>query len=145
MRILFCVALASILTFSQAMAADLTPGKTRHATLFKHDYTAAYSVQTVSVKTACFPEKLEAILAHIAEETGKKPIVTSGHRPHAGGSQHSHCLAADIRVPGVSDRAVIAAASTAPGIGGIGRYCNGIIHVDVGPQRRWVHCGHDHS
>ena len=140
MRRLFCVALASVMTLSSAVAAETTVAKKRRSNLFTHDYSAAYTVQRVSVKTACFPEKLEAILAHIAVKTGHKPIVTSGHRPRSGTSQHSHCLAADIRVPGVSDRAVVAAASTAPGIGGIGRYCNGIIHVDVGPKRRWVYC-----
>ncbi|MBP2548240.1 uncharacterized protein YcbK (DUF882 family) [Neorhizobium galegae] len=141
MRKLLCVALASVISLSSAMAAEKEPVKIRRGNLFTHDYSAAYTVQRVSVKTECFPERLEAILAHIAIETGRKPVVTSGHRPRAGRSQHSSCLAADIRVPGVSDRAVIAAASTAPGIGGIGRYCNGIIHVDVGPKRRWAYCG----
>lgn len=140
MRTVFCVALAGALAATSAMAGDATNVKKRRANLFKHDYSAAYTVQRVSVKTECFPEKLEAILAHIAEKTGRKPIVTSGHRPRSGTSQHSHCLAADIRVPGVSDKAVVAAAASAPGIGGIGRYCNGIIHVDVGPKRRWVYC-----
>jgi uncharacterized protein YcbK (DUF882 family) len=140
MRTLFCVALASVMALSSAMAADTGLVKKRRGNLFKHDYSAAYTVQRVSVKTECFPEKLEAILAHIAVRTGHKPVVTSGHRPRSGKSQHSHCLAADIRVPGVSDKTVVAAASTAPGIGGIGRYCNGIIHVDVGPKRRWVYC-----
>lgn len=141
MRILFCVALASLAAFSAASAGEADTVTKRRSNLFRHDYTAAYTVQRVSVKTACFPERLEAILAHIGEKTGHKPVVTSGHRPRAGGSQHSDCLAADIRVPGVSDRAIIAAAETAPGIGGIGRYCNGIIHVDVGPKRRWAYCG----
>ncbi len=140
MRRLFCVALASVMTLSSAVAAETTGAKKRRGNLFTHDYSAAYTVQRVSVKTECFPEKLEAILAHIAAKTGRKPVVTSGHRPRAGRSQHSNCLAADIRVPGVSDKTIIAAASTAPGIGGIGRYCNGIIHVDVGPKRRWVYC-----
>lgn len=144
MRLLFCVGLCLALAVTSAVAGEtLTENngvKKRRANLFKHDYSAAYTVQRVSVRTACFPEKLEAILAHIALQTGHKPVVTSGHRPRAGASQHSHCLAADIRVPGVSDKAVVAAASTAPGIGGIGRYCNGIIHVDVGPKRRWVYC-----
>lgn len=140
MRILFCVALAGVMSFTNAMAAEDTGTKKRRGNLFKQDYSATYTVQRVSVKTACFPDQLEAILAHIASKTGRKPIVTSGHRPRSGGSQHTSCLAADIRVPGVSDRTIIAAASTAPGIGGIGRYCNGIIHVDVGPKRRWVHC-----
>ncbi len=129
--------MTSSLTF-QTQAADT--GK-RHGTSFKHDYSAFYTVQRISVKTKCFPERLGAILAHIAKETGRKPMVTSGHRPHSGGSQHSNCYAADIRVPGVSEKTVLAAAADAPGIGGIGRYCNGIVHVDVGPRRDWSHCG----
>jgi uncharacterized protein YcbK (DUF882 family) len=44
-------------------------------------------------------------------------------------------------VPGVSESTIIAAAKTAPGIGGIGRYCNGIVHVDIGPRRQWTYCG----
>jgi uncharacterized protein YcbK (DUF882 family) len=49
-------------------------------------------------------------------------------------------MAADIRVPGVSVNRIVAAARTAPHIGGIGTYCNGLVHVDVGPKRRWRHC-----
>ena len=102
----------------------------------------AYTVQTVSVQVSCFPQALRDILSHIATETHAIPLVTSGYRAHAsrGGSMHRSCMAADIRVPGVSDRQVINAAESAPGIGGIGNYCNGIIHVDVGPKRRWTFC-----
>ena len=141
MRSLFRVALASLLTFSLALPAFAADSQKRRGTSFKHDCSAFYTVQRVSVRTSCFPEKLEAILAHIAQDVGRKPIVTSGHRPHSGGSQHSHCYAADIRVPGVSDSRVLASAANAPGIGGIGQYCNGIIHVDVGPKRTWNYCG----
>ncbi|MGI2032770.1 D-Ala-D-Ala carboxypeptidase family metallohydrolase [Rhizobium panacihumi] len=145
MRIFSRVALACLVTASvvlSAISADAADksGK-RRGTTFKHDYSAAYTVQRVSVRTACFPDKLEAILAHIRAKTGKKPMVTSGHRPRSGTSQHSRCYAADIRVPGVSEKAILAAAAGAPGIGGIGRYCNGIVHVDIGPKRRWAHCG----
>lgn len=107
-----------------------------------HDRTYFYQTQTASVSAACMPMRLLRVLGHIRERTGVRPILTSGHRTGGrSGSMHRHCLAADIRVPGVSDGAVIAAARTAPGIGGIGRYCNGIIHVDVGPRRQWVDCG----
>lgn len=140
MRTMFRVALCCILAASlsvPALAADVR--KKKHF-FMKHDYTAAYTLQRVSVRATCFPERLKAILAHIAKETGKKPIVTSGHRPRAGKSQHTNCLAADIRVPGVSEKKIVAIAARAPGIGGIGRYCNGIVHVDIGPQRRWNYC-----
>ncbi|TWF53092.1 DUF882 domain-containing protein [Neorhizobium alkalisoli] len=140
MRIFFRVALACLLTAGFALPTQAAETEKRRSSSFKHDYSAYYTVQRISVRTGCFPDKLEAVLAHIAVETGHKPVVTSGHRPHAGHSQHSRCFAADIRVPGVSDRAILAAAATAPGIGGIGQYCNGIIHVDVGPKRTWNYC-----
>ena len=109
--------------------------------LKQHERTYGYTLQRVSVKTSCFPQRLNLVLAHIARKTGGKPMVTSGHR-HGGrrGSQHRHCMAADIRVPGISVSRIVAAARTAPGIGGIGTYCNGIVHVDVGPSRRWRYC-----
>lgn len=141
MRIIFRVALFCLLTLGLNVAAEAGENQNRRSTSFKHDYSAFFTVQRISVRTSCFPEKLGAILAHIARATGHKPMVTSGHRPHSGGSQHSHCYAADIRVPGVSERAILAAAASAPGIGGIGRYCNGIVHVDVGPKRQWAYCG----
>ncbi len=141
MRIVHHVALASLLIFSVSGIAEAGDNQKRRGNLFKHDYSAAYTVQRVSVKTKCFPTKLKAILAHIAVRTGKRPVVTSGHRPRSGRSQHSHCYAADIRVPGVPEKRILAAAASAPGIGGIGRYCNGIVHVDIGPKRTWAHCG----
>ncbi|MFB9949927.1 DUF882 domain-containing protein [Rhizobium puerariae] len=141
MRMIFRVALACLLTLGLSIDAEAGQGQKRRGNVFKHDYTAFYTVQRISVRTSCFPEKLGAILAHIARETGRKPMVTSGHRPHSGRSQHTRCYAADIRVPGVSEKAILAAAATAPGIGGIGRYCNGIVHVDIGPKRRWAYCG----
>jgi hypothetical protein len=141
MRLFFRVALTCLVAASFAVNAEAASTSKRRGTSFKHDYSAFYTVQRISVRTSCFPERLGAILAHIAQETGRKPVVTSGHRPRSGRSQHSHCYAADIRVPGVSDRRIIAAAADAPGIGGIGQYCNGIIHVDVGPKRTWNYCG----
>ncbi|CAD7052052.1 peptidase M15 [Pseudorhizobium endolithicum] len=141
MRIVLRVALASLLAFSVSGVAVAESNQKRRGNIFKHDYSAAYTVQRVSVRTGCFPTKLKAILAHIAVQTGHKPMVTSGHRPRSGRSQHSHCYAADIRVPGVPEKRILAAAASAPGIGGIGRYCNGIVHVDIGPKRRWAHCG----
>jgi hypothetical protein len=141
MRIVYSVALASLLSFAVSGVAEADNSQKRRGNIFKHDYTAAYTVQRVSVRTSCFPNRLKAILAHIAVRTGKKPMVTSGHRPRSGRSQHTRCYAADIRVPGVSEKKILAAAASAPGIGGIGRYCNGLVHVDIGPKRRWAHCG----
>lgn len=102
MRIVLRVALASLLSVGLSGVAEADNSQKRRGNIFKHDYTAAYTVQRVSVRTSCFPSKLKAILAHIAVHTGKRPVVTSGHRPRSGRSQHSNCYAADIRVPGVS-------------------------------------------
>ncbi|MEK1930989.1 MAG: D-Ala-D-Ala carboxypeptidase family metallohydrolase [Pararhizobium sp.] len=143
MRNLLWIALACLLTVSNFATADAKDGRARKVTLPAYSRSTAYAIQTVSVRTACFSPRLVGILAHIALKTGQRPLVTSGHRPraHRAGSLHRLCQAADIRVPGVSESRILAAARTAPGIGGIGRYCNGIVHVDTGPRRQWVHCG----
>ena len=131
------------ITASLTLNADASAGsKSRQTIRFKqHQVSYGYALQRVSVKAGCFPDQLNGVLLHIARKTGGRPIVTSGHR-HGGrrGSLHRKCEAADIRVPGVSVSRIIAAASTAPGIGGIGTYCNGIVHVDVGQRRRWRYC-----
>ncbi|WP_411034636.1 YcbK family protein [Shinella sp. BYT-45] len=132
------IALASIFA-TETMAS----GNHRHvARSEKGNAAKVYTVQTPRVRHRCFPGKLRAILAHIARQVGRRPLVTSGHRSNGRrGSYHRKCLAADIRVPGVSVKQIIAAARSAPAVGGVGTYCNGIVHVDVGPKRRWHHCG----
>lgn len=143
MRNIFSIALSCLLTLTFFTAGEAKDEKRRKVKLPTHSISLAYSVQTVSVRTGCFSPRLEGILAHIAARTGQRPLVTSGHRPRASrsGSLHRTCQAADIRVPGVSERLIIAAALSAPGIGGVGRYCNGIIHVDTGARRNWAYCG----
>lgn len=142
MRIITRMIIAALVALAPLMAPDAIAASKKNKTIrFKHERTYGYTLQRVSVRANCFPRRLNLVLAHIAHKTGGRPIVTSGHR-HGGrrGSQHRHCMAADIRVPGVSVSRIVAAARTAPGIGGIGTYCNGIVHVDVGPKRRWRHC-----
>jgi uncharacterized protein YcbK (DUF882 family) len=136
------IALASVFAISSCASAHAQSSKKPIQRTFRHEISLGYTLQTVSVRANCFPAKLRGILSHIAAKTGHRPLITSGYRPHSHreGSLHRKCIAADIRVPGVSERTIIAAAKTAPGIGGVGSYCNGIVHVDVGPQRRWVHC-----
>ncbi len=138
MRILFCVALASLMTISTAFAGEVETVKKRRGNLFKHDYTAAYSVQTVSVKTACFSGKAGSHPCPYPRRNRPQADRESGHRrmpaPHStaiAGSGIFACL-------GMSDKAIIAAASTAP----VWRHrplLQRHIHVDVGPQRRWTH------
>lgn len=137
------VIIAGLIALTPLLTGQSHAGSSSRQTvkLKQYERTYGYSLQRVSVKASCFPDRLNLVLAHIARRTGARPIVTSGHR-HGGrrGSQHRTCMAADIRVPGVSVSRIVAAARTAPGIGGIGTYCNGIVHVDVGPKRRWRHC-----
>jgi len=136
------LAMAGLFALQSATAAVGQDNRRQTSQLPKHETRIAYTMQTVSVRASCFPARLRAVLSHIAAKTGRRPMITSGFRPHPSrhGSLHGKCMAADIRIPGLSERTIIAAARTAPGIGGIGSYCNGIIHVDVGPQRRWVDC-----
>lgn len=136
--LLACVMALTSLFASEAMAS----GKHRHAAKTEKGAAKIYTVQTPRVRHRCFPGKLRGILSHIARQVGRRPLVTSGHRSGGRrGSLHRKCLAADIRVPGVSVSRIVAAARSAPAIGGIGTYCNGIVHVDVGAKRRWNYCG----
>lgn len=99
-----------------------------------------FTAQTPRVSTDCFPKELEAVLRKLHRRFGKKPIVTSGHRPRSGRSQHSSCRAADIRIPGVKPSTIAGYARTIDGIGGVGTYRRtSIVHVDVGPRRDWRH------
>lgn len=141
MRKIACAALAAV-TLSGCVSSPTPMRKSHTADIdFPKGRTYYYSAQTSSVTDACLPPRLLKVLGHIRERTGVRPVLTSGHRKHGRrGSMHRHCLAADIRVPGVRDSTVVAIARTAPGIGGIGRYCNGIVHVDVGPRREWTDC-----
>jgi len=142
LRIATRIAIAGLIALAPLIAPEgIAASKKIKTFRFKHERTYGYTLQRVSVRANCFPQRLNLVLAHIARKTGGRPVVTSGHR-HGGrrGSQHRTCMAADIRVPGVSVTKIVAAARTAPGIGGIGTYCNGIVHVDVGPKRRWRYC-----
>jgi hypothetical protein len=142
MHTAFSIAIAGLFSLSCFDGAGAQNVRKLSIGPLKNPQAVAYTLQTVSVRASCFPPQLRGILVYIAMRTGRRPLVTSGFRPHSGRShsQHRNCAAADIRVPGVSDRTIVAIAAEAPGIGGIGRYCNGIVHVDVGPKRRWVYC-----
>jgi uncharacterized protein YcbK (DUF882 family) len=97
---------------------------------------------------------LRAALVKIERRFGKPVQVTSGCRSFrsnrlAGGrrgSYHLRCMAADIRVAGVSSRQIISFVKSLPSIGGVGTYCGkSIVHIDTGPERRWSGgCGRRH-
>jgi hypothetical protein len=89
---------------------------------------------------------LSSMLWGLSRQFGRQVIVTSGCRSansnrRAGGarrSYHLRCMAADIRIAGVSEARVLAAAKALQHRGGIGTYCrNSVVHLDVGPRREW--------
>ncbi len=137
------ILLACVVALTSLFATETMASRShKHAKADKSAVAKIYTIQTPRVRHRCFPGKLRGVLSHIARVVGRRPLVTSGHRSNGRrGSYHRKCLAADIRIPGISVKRIIAAAKSAPAIGGIGTYCNGIVHVDVGPKRRWHHCG----
>lgn len=104
------------------------------------------------VTTKCFPDELRLVLTTIQKHFGNNQIqVSSGFRSKrenrrrggANKSYHIRCMAADIRIKGVSKHKLARYARSVSGVGGVGTYsCNGIVHVDVGPKRSWhKRCG----
>lgn len=102
--------------------------------------------QREDVDVSCLKPALVGLLRRIEGHFGKKVVVTSGYRSPAHNrrvrgakkSQHMHCAATDIQVPGVSKWELAAFARTLPGRGGVGTYCHtASVHVDVGPERDW--------
>lgn len=92
--------------------------------------------------------RLKMLLADLGRYFGSPVTVTSGCRSkdanrQAGGalrSLHLACLAADIKIAGVSKQALVRYALGLAGVGGIGTYCdNSIVHIDLGPRRTWSH------
>ncbi len=90
--------------------------------------------------------KLIGMLRDVSRQFGRPVIVSSGCRSkhgnrRAGGAKrslHLRCMAADIKVIGVSESNVLRAARRLAGRGGIGTYChNSVVHIDVGPRREW--------
>jgi rare lipoprotein A len=99
-----------------------------------------------------FPEPLRAVLRRAALEFGSAVEVISGYRSlgynraiygnrrkgrgrYVGdASQHIRCKAADIRIAGVSPARLHAWVLHQPELGGVGRYRDNFIHVDIRPR-----------
>lgn len=97
------------------------------------------------VDNSCMSPKLKSMLASFERKFGKKVVLTSGYRDPirnilAGGedsSFHMKCMAADIFIPGVDKRQLIAFAMHNPQVGGLGCYpASKYIHVDVRDRPR---------
>jgi uncharacterized protein YcbK (DUF882 family) len=123
-------------------AEGRTSKRTKSVLTGKHGFRLAHSRVSVS----CLKPKLVKILKQVERHYGKKVIITSGYRSKsynrrvrgARNSQHMHCRAADIRVPGVSKAALARYARTIPGIGGVGTYCrSSFVHLDSASRRDW--------
>ncbi len=101
--------------------------------------------QRESVDTACLKPKLVRMLKQVERHFGKRLIITSGYRSPAYNkkvrgaekSQHMYCAAVDVQLPGVSKWELAKYVRSMPGRGGVGTYCHGSIHIDVGPERDW--------
>lgn len=95
--------------------------------------------------------RLQRLLLQIESHFQRPVIISSGCRStyknrRVGGarkSYHLRCMAADIKMAGVSEGTLLRFVSRLPGRGGVGTYCrNSIVHVDVGPRRNWIQgCG----
>jgi len=96
-------------------------------------WVAAYP----NVETDCFPIDLRNALDTIAKHFGTTVEVTSGYRNRGRRhSLHRSCMAADIRVAGVSPGTVASYAKTVPGINGVGTYhWVSVTHVDTRAER----------
>lgn len=106
----------------------------------------AFETASNSVSTRCFPNALKVVLSKVQQRYGTRPIVNSGYRSsgtnrRVGGarqSYHMKCMAADIKVPGVSKHNLARYLKSVSGVGGVGTYaCNSFVHVDIGPKRTW--------
>jgi hypothetical protein len=96
-------------------------------------WVAAYP----NVETDCFPTDLRNALDTIASHFGTTIEVTSGYRNRGRRhSLHRSCMAADIRVAGVSPGTVASYAKTVPGVNGVGTYhWVAVTHVDTRAER----------
>jgi len=97
------------------------------------------------VQTACLNPLLVSLLGTIQNHYKRPVVVTSGYRSPAHNrrvhgakrSLHMSCAAADIKVSGVHKSELARFVRALPNRGGVGTYCNQIIHVDVGTRRDW--------
>jgi uncharacterized protein YcbK (DUF882 family) len=102
-------------------------------------------VANSGVDTFCLAPKLRFAIAAIEGRFGRKVVVNSGyrdpkHNDRVGGaddSYHMKCMAADIFIPGVNKRSLIAAAYRERLVGGLGCYPGRqFIHIDVRDRPR---------
>jgi hypothetical protein len=87
----------------------------------------------------CLPPRLKTVLNKVVAKYGSVRV-TSTYRPAwraRRGSYHRRCEAVDFRVPGHRPGEVMGLIRTFEETGGRKVYWNGLIHVDIGPDRPW--------
>ncbi len=98
-----------------------------------------------NVNTFCLLPQLRWLISDFENHFRRKVVVTSGFRDPAyngkvggaDGSYHMKCMAADIFIPGVAKRDMIAYAMRNSKVGGLGCYHGrNFIHVDVRDRPR---------
>jgi len=110
-------------------------------------YVQRYGMYLAStdVDNSCISPKLKTMLGSFERKFGRKVVLNSGYRDPirnilAGGqdsSFHMKCMAADIFIPGIDKRTMIAFAMKNPQVGGLGCYPgHNYIHVDVRDRPR---------
>jgi hypothetical protein len=99
--------------------------------------------QTPSVQTGCLRPDLLNMLRKASAKFGRPVVITSGFRGGGRrGSYHRKCMAADVKIDGVSKQTLAAYFRSLPDAGGVGTYChNGVVHVDTAEPRNWTYCG----
>jgi len=103
--------------------------------------TEAIPLAPLAGKTNGLHPKLVKRLKTMAAHFGKTVVVTSGCRNRknnhgAKNSYHLKCMAADVKLAGISQKTVVNYWQTNGG-GGTGTYGCSNPHVDVGPTRHW--------
>lgn len=111
------------------------------ATLAVAAPTEAIPLAPLAGKTNGLHPKLKKRLVSMAGHFGKTVTVTSGCRTRANNrgaknSYHLRCMAADVRLAGVSSGRIVKY-WRANGGGGTGTYGCSPPHVDIGPNRHW--------
>lgn len=103
--------------------------------------TPAIPLAPLAGKTSGLNPKLVSRLRSMSVHFGTTVVVTSGCRSRktnrgVKNSLHLKCLAADVRLNGVSQQRIVAYWRTHGG-GGTGTYGCSPAHVDIGPTRTW--------
>lgn len=117
-----CIAAAVILTVSMPVFAFAEP----------HIEKVSFQPQVKSL--GCLKPEAVAMVKTLIDKIGPIQITSTCGGRHARRSQHYQGKAIDFRPLATSARKAVAAAKAIDGVGGVGSYPNGVVHVDVGDR-----------